>query len=123
MDITATTSGTCNCNLQWERREAGGAWLSVGTGQSTITAGTGFLSSPGTYQYRALYDCGSCGIASDIIDITVFEDPSVVIDSDDTEVCLGEAVNLSAIVNGGIGSCDFQYQIRRPGDTLSLIHI
>ena len=57
VDLTATVSGgTGSCAIQWQRRPQGGTWADAANGQETVTAGTGFLSAPGVYQYRAFYD-------------------------------------------------------------------
>ena len=123
VDLTASVSGgTGNCSIQWQRRPQGGTWSNTANGLTTINAGTGFLSSPGVFQYRALYDCNGDGCGEDVsnvINIEVFEDPEISIDADDVEICLGETVSLSAAVDGGIGNCDIQWQNRPQGGTWS----
>ena len=116
VDITPTLSGgTGDCTIQWQRRVGtSGPWLNTNNGN----AGLGFLTAPGEFQYRALYNCDGASCAQDISNVVTIEvsaDRSVSIEADDLAVCLGEAVDLTATVNGGTGNCDFQYQIRRPG--------
>ena len=116
MDFTPSVSGGAgNCAIQWERRVGtSGPWIETSNG----SAGTFFLNAPGLYQYRALYNCNgpSCNEdISNVVTIEVFADPSISIEADDVEVCLGEAVDITSVVSGGTGNCDLQY--------LSLIHI
>ena len=126
VDITASTSGGVgNCSHQWQRRPAGGTWANFGTGQTTSTAGTGFLSAPGTYQYRAIYNCdgSSCDeVTSNVVNIDVFADPEVTLIPDNSAVCLGETIDFTASVNGGVGSCSLQWQRRPQGGTWTDVH-
>ena len=102
--LAATVSGGAGtCGIQWQRREAGGTWADVGSGQNPVTMGTGFLSAPGVYQVRAIYDCDGSSCAEDVsnvVNIEVFADPEISIESDDVAVCLGETVDLTATVSG-----------------------
>ena len=119
VDITAMVSGGLgSCDIQWQRRPQGGTWEDASNGQSTFTAGTNFLSAPGIYQVRAIYDCDGENCNEDIsnvVNIEVFADPSINITSSDVEVCLGATVVLNAIENGGTGNCTIQWQRRSQG--------
>ena len=121
VELSATLSGgTGSCAIQWQRREQGGTWTDAHSGETTVIAGTGFLSAAGVYEYRARYDCdgASCDEdVSDVIVIEVFEDPEVNIESDELIICLGESINVSAVVSGGTGDCAFQFEFRQAGGT------
>ena len=113
VDITPTvTGGVGSCTIQWERRVGtSGPWLETNNG----TAGLGFLVAPGSYQYRALYNCDGADCNEDIsnvVTIEVFADPSISIDADEIVVCLGEAVDITPTVTGGVGSCAIQWERR-----------
>ena len=116
VELTASESGGIGqCAIQWQRRPQGGTWTNVANGQTTITAGTGFLSAPGVFQYRALYDCDgpSCNEdVSNVVSITVAAQPEITIEADDTQVCLGEVVNFTPSVSGGAGNCAIQWERR-----------
>ena len=116
VDITATVSGgTGDCNIQWQRRPAGGVFVNVHSGETTVTAGLAFLSTPGVYEYQAIYSCdgASCAeITSDITTIEVFEDPSITIEADELEVCLGATVEITPTVSGGAGNCEIEWERR-----------
>ena len=136
VDLTASVSGGIGtCDVQWQRRPVGGTWLDT----PWTNPGPAFLSAPGIYQYRAIYECdgASCNVAtSNVINIEVFADPEITLTQEHTEVCLGEPVDVTAAVSGGTGNCAIQWQRRPQGGTwanfangqttitaLSLIHI
>ena len=50
------------------------------------------FNAPGIFQYRAFYDCDGASCAEDVsevVNIEVFEQPEINIESDDVAVCIG----------------------------------
>jgi len=115
--LSANTSGGIGqCVIQWQRRAPGGSFQNFANGERNLTVGTGFLSSPGNYEFRARYTCDGLGCepsVSEIIAVEVVEGPEVrIATEDDLEICLGATVDFTASVDGGLGDCNLQWQQR-----------
>lgn len=101
------TGGTGTNHYQWQFF-SGGSWTNVGTDQNTYTTPTHPL---GSYQYRVIVnqDAG-CNATSAAITINVVTDPTVTVEADDAEVCVGGIVTFTATVSGGAGTPVYQWQ-------------
>jgi uncharacterized repeat protein (TIGR01451 family) len=117
--LTATPSGGIDCDeVQWETRlGTSGSWSNAGTGNALATPAS---LAPGTYQYRALYNCSgvNCEDAiSNVITLTVNDELSVSITPTAATLCVGGTTTLVANVSGGAGSCAIQWQSSPNGQT------
>ena len=107
--LTATVgSGAGTTFYQWQYNNSGtwenisGATASVYT---TPVLATGFHD----YRVEITQDAG-CNVVSSDVTIEVVDDPTVTISADDTDICDGGFVTLTATVSGGAGTTLYQWQ-------------
>src|SRR5687768_6548756 len=111
--MTATvTGGAGTSNYQWQTF-TGGVWTNVGTNSNIYT--TPVLNTSGTYNYRVIVtqDAGCQTITTQ--DIIVVGDPTVTVTVDDASICTGGVANLTAVVTGGAGTNNYQWQYNNAG--------
>jgi len=106
------TNGSGNYSYQWEFSPDEAFWESVPSGgnSSTYNAPTG---SPGTTFYRVyLTDNGNgCDNPfSDIVSVTVEDQPVASISVDHPVICIGGSSLISSLVNNGSGVYTYQWQ-------------
>jgi hypothetical protein len=113
--LTATVSGgTGASTYQWQQLISG-TWTNVGSNQSTYTSGA---LTTGTYTYRVVVtQAEGCETASASTEILVVSDPLISINLEDDEICSGGSVTLTAVVTGGAGTTNYQWQLFNGGWT------
>ena len=107
------SGGSGSSTYQWQFNNSG-TWEDVSG--ATSASYDVVLASPGTYEYRVVVtqDAG-CGVTSDGVTVTVVGDPEVTIVADQTSICDGGSVEITATATGGSGSNNFQWQINNSG--------
>jgi hypothetical protein len=106
------TGGSGSYQYQWQQSPDGvGSWSSIG-GATNATYNP-ITSAPGLFYYRviltdvnAFCDNPTSAAAS----VEVFQDATASVGADNSEVCLNDAVTLTANVSGGSGSFTYVWQ-------------
>ncbi|MCG8327749.1 MAG: carboxypeptidase regulatory-like domain-containing protein, partial [Chitinophagales bacterium] len=83
----------------------------VGTGEMITVSPT----TTTTYTVSVIDDNGACD-ATDQVIVTVEDDPSITIFSNEPNICVGGSVQLTAMKSGGLDCDDVQWKFR-PGTT------
>src|SRR5690606_26618727 len=106
--LTANVSGGNGASHYTWQRLISGTWTNVGADQSTFATP---VLPVGTYEYRVLVtqDAG-CAATSASIAISVVDDPTVTINASSASICVGGEAVLTATVNGGAGTANYQWQ-------------
>lgn len=115
ISFTSTINNVLGCtDIRWQiRAGTSGSFGSYIATASTYSTATNL--APGTYQVRARYLCSGEGCDDDdsnIVTITIEEDPEVSIVLSDNTLCLGETATITATPSGGIGCNAVRYQFR-----------
>jgi hypothetical protein len=109
--LTATaTGGTGTCGLQWQDSHDGTTWTDI-SGATNSTYTTPALTA--NKYFRTRYTCSgaNCNQAfSNIQQVQVVADPSVVVTASANAVCVGGTVVYNAAVWGGTSDCRLQWQ-------------
>ncbi len=109
--VTHGTSSCCDGNAHLRYYNAyTGVWTdgSVGVDQYTSSVSN---ASPGSYTFQTrIYGVNESQYCSSSETVNVYPDPSVTISADNTDVCVGGSITLTAHPNGGIGSYSYQWQ-------------
>lgn len=117
-DLTATvTNGTGSCGIQWQVSTNTIDWADI-SGATASTMNTGALTS--SRFYRAIYACTGlhCDTkVSNIIQISVENDPSVSVAGGEVTICSGGGFTLSTNVTGGAGTASYQWQSSTTSNT------
>lgn len=107
---STAAGGTGTCTFQWQYRNGtSGTFVNTGTNSSSLA--TGALT--GTRQYQVIRSCtgNDCNDGtSNIITITVVNDPSITITTPTQDICNGDSRVLTSSVSGGTGTCSYQWQ-------------
>ena len=92
--------------FQWQLDNAG-SWTNVGTDSSIYAT----LALTGVYDYRVIISQNNgCGDTSNVVTLTVFDDPTVNVTLNDATICVGGTTVLTANVTGGTSAVTFQWQ-------------
>ena len=103
------TGGTGTSIYQWSRFVAGTGWETI-PGATSAQYNTGALAE-GTWLYRIqVTQASGCSVTSGTVTVVALPDPIVSITADQSEVCQGGIVDLSAVVTGGSGDATYQWQ-------------
>jgi uncharacterized repeat protein (TIGR01451 family) len=112
----STFGGAGVCSIQWQSSPDGlNNWANI-NGATSASYGPS-TAAIGTFYYRAIYSCsgGGCETAtSNTAMVMVVEDPALAIDVNAEDICEGGSAELTAMVSGGGGCSEVQWQTR-PG--------
>ncbi|MEL7160134.1 MAG: PKD domain-containing protein, partial [Bacteroidota bacterium] len=107
--VTAEIAGGLDCDdvLLRYRTGPGAPWINLGTG---LSASIPTDLDPGTYQVQARYVCNgtACDNATDIVNLTVYENPTATVAP--TEICSGESGTLIVTAAGGDGNYTYAWE-------------
>ncbi|HJW27839.1 MAG TPA: hypothetical protein VJ508_01180, partial [Saprospiraceae bacterium] len=111
--VTSTiTNGSGLYNYQWQSSPDGSSWSNITVNGNNANYTT-VATSTGTTYYRVLVTDLANGCSdpvSNIITITVEDQPSVNISIDHDVLCIGGSATISSVVSNGSGIYTYQWQ-------------
>ena len=117
---TTVTGGTGTTTYQWQYNDPIDGWEDIpgATSDSYVTPALGV----GPHQYRVNVDQDNgCSVTSTVLTVNVVADPTVSVSSDFTDICDGGLANLTAVVSGGAGTTNYQWEYNDPIDGWEII--
>jgi hypothetical protein len=112
--IKATISGGAgSLTYQWEMSTDQSNWADILNTNTNIYKPMTDAVGVSYYRIKVMASGNGCGssVSSDITEITVKEGATVEIAANNTSVCIGGDVILTANINGGTGTPNYQWQV------------
>src|SRR5690606_37291649 len=105
----AVTGGIGSPSYQWQYNDPILGWTDL-NGETNQTLEVTY-NTAGTYEHRAVVAMSvGCNGVSDGLVLTVNTDPDITITANESEVCIGAFVFLSATVTGGSNQLMYHWQ-------------
>ena len=115
VQLDATVNGGSGTTLyQWQYDDPVDGWENI-PGATNATYNTPALSV-GSHTYRVeVTQAAGCSVISTDVTVTVVADPTVAASVTDTEICEGGVIGFDAVVSGGTGTTQYQWQLFNGG--------